>query len=45
MKNKSSELLDQIELRFDSISLKFLKNMKTVYQDENNVVLVENSVE
>ena len=24
---------------------KCLKNMKTVYQDENNVVLVENSVE
>ena len=45
MKNKSSELLDQIELGFDSISLKFLKNMKNVYQDENNVVLVENSVE
>ena len=45
MKNKSSELLDQIELGFDSISLNFLKNMKTVYQDENNVVLVEKSVE
>ena len=45
MKNKSSEWLDYIELVFDSISLKFLKNMKTVYQDENNVVLVENSVE
>ena len=45
MKNKSSELLDQIELGFDSISLKRVKNMKTVYQDENNVVLVKNSVE
>ena len=45
MKNKSSELLDQIELVFDSISLKYLKNMKTFHQDENNVVLVENSVE
>ena len=45
MKNKSSEWLDYIELGFDSISLKCLKNMKTVYQDENNVVLVENSVE
>ena len=45
MKNKSSELLDQIELGFDSISLKCLNNMKTVYQDENNVVLVEKSVE
>ena len=45
MKNKSSEWLDYIELGFDSISLKCLKNMKTVYQDENNVVLFENSVE
>ena len=45
MKNKSSELLDQIELGFNSIGLKCLKNMKTVYQDENNFVLVENSVE
>ena len=45
MKNKSSEWLDQIELGFDSISLKCVKNMKTVYQDEKNVVLVENSVE
>ena len=45
MKNKSSEWLDDIELGFDSISLKCLKNMKTVYQDENNVVLFENSVE
>ena len=45
MKNKSSELLDQIDLGSDSISLKCLKNMKTVYQDENNVVLDENSVE
>ena len=45
MKNKSSEWLDQIDLGFDSISLKRLENMKTVYQDENNVVLVENSVE
>ena len=45
MKNKSSEWLYYIELGFDSISLKCLKNMKTVYQDENNVVPVENSVE
>ena len=45
MRNKSSELLDYIELGFDSISLKCLKNMKTVYQDENNVVLDENSFE
>ena len=45
MKNKSSGWLDYIELGFDSISLKCLKNMKTVYQDEKNVVLVENSVE
>ena len=45
MMNKSSELLDQIELGLDSISLKCLKNMKTIYQDENNVILVENSVE
>ena len=27
------------------ISLKCVKHMKTVYQDENSVVLVENSVE
>ena len=45
MKNKSSEWLDYIELGFNSIILKCLENMKTVYQDENNVVLVENSVE
>ena len=45
MSNKSSELLEYIEVGFDSISLKCLKNMRTVYQDENNVVLVENSVE
>ena len=45
MKNKSSEGLYQIELVFDSISLKCLKNMKTVYQYENNVVLDENVVE
>ena len=45
MKNKSSEWLEYIELGNDSISLKCLKNMKTVYQDENNVVLDENSVE
>ena len=45
MRNKSSEWLDWIDLGFDSISLKCLKNMKTVYQDENNVVLDENSVE
>ena len=42
---KSFELLDYIEFGFDLISLKCLKNMKTVYQYENNVVLVENSVE
>ena len=29
----------------DSISLKCLKNMKTIYPDEKNVVLDENSVE
>ena len=45
MKNKSSKWLDLIELGFESISLKCLKNMKTVYHDENNVVLVENSIE
>ena len=45
MKNKSSEWLEYIELGFNSISLKYLNNMKTVYQDEKNVVLVENSVE
>ena len=45
MKNKSSEWLDYIELGFDSINLKCVIHMKTVYQDENNLVLVENSVE
>ena len=45
MKNKSSELQDYIEFGFDSISLKCVIHMKTVYQDENSVVLVENSVE
>ena len=45
MRNKSSELLYSIELGFNSISLKFLKNMKTVYQNENKVVLDKNSVE
>ena len=44
MRNKSSEWLDYIELGLDSISLKCFKNMKTVYQDEKNVVLDENSV-
>ena len=44
-RNNSSELLDYIELGLDSISLKCLENMKTVYQDENNVILYENSVE
>ena len=44
MKNKSSKWLDDIELGFESISLNCLKNMKTVYQDENNVVIDENSV-
>ena len=37
--NKSSELLDYIELGLDSISLNFLESMKVVYQDENAVVL------
>ena len=45
MRNKSSEWLDYIELKFDSISLKCLENMKTVYQDEKNLVLDEKSVE
>ena len=45
MRNKSSKWLDYIDLGSDSISLKFLKNMETVYQDENNVVLDEKSVE
>ena len=45
MRNKSSESLDYIELGFNSISLKCLKNIKTVYQDNNNVVLDGNSVE
>ena len=45
MKNKSSKGLDQIELGVDTISLKCVKHMKTVYQDENSVVQVENSVE
>ena len=43
--NKSYEWLDYIELGLDSISLKCLENIKTVYQDEKNVVLDENSVE
>ena len=45
MRNKSSELIDYIELGFDSTSLKYLKNMKTVYQDEKNVVLDEKNYE
>ena len=45
IRNKSSELIDYIELGFDSISLKCLENMKTFYQDENNVIIDENSVE
>ena len=45
LRNKKSEWLDQIEFGLDSISLKCLENMKTVYQDENNVVLYENNVE
>ena len=45
MRNKSSEWLYYIELGLNSISSKCLENMKTVYQDENNVVLDENSVE
>ena len=45
MRNQSSEWLDQIELWFDLTSLKCLDNMKTIYQDENNAVLDENSVE
>ena len=35
----------QDELGFDSISLKCVKNMKTVYPDENYVVLNDKSVE
>ena len=45
MRNKSSEWMDYIELGLNSISLKCLENINTVYQDENNVVLDENSVE
>ena len=45
LRNKSSEWLDYIELVFDSIILEHLKNIKTVYHDENNVVLDENIVE
>ena len=45
MNNKSSGWLYYIELGFDSISLKILENIKTVYQDENIVILDENSVE
>ena len=45
MRNKGSELLDYIELGFDSIRLECLNHMKTVYQDENNVVLFEKNVE
>ena len=35
----------RLSLGLDSISLKCLENMETVYPDENNVVLDENSVE
>ena len=35
--------LDWVEIRLNQFEI--LKNMKTVYQDENNVVLVENIVE
>ena len=35
--------LDWVGIRLNQFQC--LKNMKTVYQDENNVVLVENSVE
>ena len=45
MWNKSSVWLDYIEFRTRLNQLEFSKNMKTVYQDENNVVLNENSVE
>ena len=45
MRNKISEWLDYIELGLESISLKCFEKMKTVYQDENYVVLDENSVE
>ena len=45
LRNKSSEWPYKIDLGLDSISLKFLENMKNVYQDENNVVLDENIVE
>ena len=45
MNNNISDWLDYIELGFESISLKYLKNIKIVYQDENNSVLVENSDE
>ena len=36
-------ILDWVGIRLNQFEC--LKNMKTVYQDENNVVLVENSVE
>ena len=45
LRNKISEWLDYIALGLKSISLKCLENMKTVYPNENNVVLDENSVE
>ena len=35
----------RLGLGLNSISLECLENMKTVYPDENNVVLDENSVE
>ena len=43
--NKSSIELDQIEFSTKLNQFECQKNMKTVYNDENNVVLDENSVE
>ena len=43
--NKSSVLLDYIELRTRLDQFECSKNMKTVCPDENSVVMNENSVQ
>ena len=43
--NKSSILLDWIEFRTILNQFECSKNIKTVYPDENNVFMYENSVE
>ena len=45
LRNKSSLWLDYIELRTRHNQSECLENMKTVYPDENNIVLNENNVD